>query len=440
MKITTIGGGYVGLTTSLCFAASGSAVVTCLEANDSLARRLQSGICPLQEPKLDQLLLQCLAKGAIEFTTQAQEAVTDPDYIVIAVGTPETEDGSADLSQLKNASEMIGKYLRKSATIIIKSTIPPGGTRKVAGWIFSATLRPELKVDVVYSPEFLREGSAVDDFLNPTRIVIGCDNTHAAERVASLYKMCHTADTSIIITSPVNAELIKYASNSFLALKVAFVNDLARLCGTIGGDIRTVSRGIGSDPRIGLDFLAAGPGYGGSCLPKDVRAMTAFSREVGVPLSILEQADRSNLEHQRWIARSVSEAVPCQGTISVWGLTFKSNTADLRTSPSIALIKLLSEYGNYHFNIYDPTVHSQQLALLETISHTCFSRPEDTLENANILLLLVSWPEIKAFPHDQIAMLMRGKSVFDLCDAWDIAGPELDGVRFRKLGVGEMGS
>lgn len=435
MKITVIGGGYVGLTTAVCFASTENINVICLETDSLRVEQLCNGICPIREPELELLLNRSLAEKRIIFTTHPEEAIPDCDLFFIAVGTPETRDGSADLSALRSASEEIGRHLKQDSIVIIKSTIPPGGTGLVRKWILSMC-PSEIMVEVVYSPEFLREGSAVKDFLQPERIVIGSDNIVVAQQVVTLYQQCQKNDIPVLFTSPTNAEMIKYASNSFLALKVAFVNELARLCGTIGGEINVVARGMGMDSRIGSKFLRAGPGYGGACLPKDLRGLATFARASGVPLSILEQVDHSNTEHQQWIANVIARELPANAIVAVWGVTFKANTDDIRNSPAISLIKLLSKCENIRFQLYDPTVHTQYLECLSNVDHTCFMYPGETIKDADALVVAVPWSEFRQLSNDSLASIMQGKWVFDLCAGCDGADLARRGVNCWELGKG----
>lgn len=429
MKLTVVGGGYVGLTAAACFAAADGVYVTCLEVDRQKADRLQAGICPLREPGLEDMLHRALEAGKLLFTTHADEAVSGADMFILAVGTPAAPDGSPDLRALRQAVEMIASRLRRDATLIIKSTIPPGGTRLAECWIAARLGRPDIHVDVVYSPEFLREGSAVSDFFTPQRIVMGSSSLSAMHRAAQVYRLCHQRQVPVLYTTPQNAELIKYASNAFLALRVAFINEVAELCSVSGGEIGEVAYGMGLDPRIGTEYFDAGIGFGGGCLPKDLQGLTHFARDMHASLPVLEQILRSNTAHQEWISGLVHSRAQDGMTIGVWGLAFKAGTNDLRQSPAISLLRSLANKGNYRFCLYDPNIHISQLEQLDGVNHTCAESPEEVLRSAQILLIMVACEEFRAVPVDVIERRMQGRSVFDLCRLYPEKDrrPRLDG-------------
>lgn len=310
MKLTVIGCGYVGLTVAACLASAGPVQVVGYEIDRVRKEQLQTGICPIHEPNLENLLQRGISYGRLTFTNEAETAMQGTDIFLIAVGTPAASDGSPNLSLLRRAVNTIAEQMTQSATVIIKSTIPPGGTETVQRWFHEALPRSDLKIKLVYCPEFLREGSAVSDFILPQRIVVGGDDASAVRQAIELHQMCCTENVPVLHTSARNAEFIKYASNSFLALKVAFINELARLCGKADGEIDEVAYGMGLDSRIGREYLYAGIGYGGACLPKDIQGLTGFARAVGEPLPILEQVIRSNELHHGWIVDSIHENVP----------------------------------------------------------------------------------------------------------------------------------
>lgn len=431
MKLVVIGGGYVGLTAAACFASSKDAHVVCLEADASRVEELRCGKCPIREPDLESLIVRGLSSGRLTFTTQEQEANREADLFVLAVGTPPLPDGAPDLRQLRRAVKAIGKHLEKSATIII---IPPGGTKAVQEWFVSMLYRSDSAVDVIYCPEFLREGHAVSDFCSPERIVIGGDKPLAVQKALAIYRLCQVGDPPVICISARNAELIKYASNGFLALKVAFINELDELCEASGGDIRTVTAGMGADTRIGEAYLRTGIGYGGMCLPKDTQGLIWYARTVNSAMPILEQVIRSNTAHLEWIVNQIIEIIPGNATIGVWGLTFKANTDDLRNSPAIALIKAISKCGDYCFQLYDSTVHTSQIDMLKDINHTCLRRPEDVAQNANVLLIAVAWEEFKEISLERVKYVMRKGLVFDLCLLRSQDLPDIEGVSYIQLG------
>ena len=432
MNVTVIGCGYVGLTSAACFSTSGSLNVICLETDTHRVAQLCSGICPIREPDLDALIRVGLDSGKLHFTIDEETAIKTAELIVIAVGTPPARDGCPNLSEVKQAVYTIARYITRNVTVILKSTLPPGGTEIVQHW-FSTALGSSFDVDVVYCPEFLREGNAVADLKSPDRLVIGSENSRAAQRTAELYRCFQNPEVQIVFTTPRNAEIIKYASNSFLAMKVSFVDELARLCRAVGGDLDEVTLGMGLDSRIGATYLHAGPGYGGSCLPKDIQGFTAYARAVGSPLPLLEQVIRSNDRHQSWISEQVRPFLPNNAVISVWGLTFKKDTDDLRNSPAISLIKILSRTGITHFQLYDPTLNDPCLKQLEDVNYICFDNPADAAMGADVLLITVPWPEIKSVSAKRLVDIMRKCVVFDLCGTYKNAETLPDGMTYWCL-------
>lgn len=436
MKLVVIGGGYVGLTAAACFASSEDINVVCLEKNIFRTKQLSLGKCPIREPELETLIAGGLSRGKLTFTAIEGEAIKGANLFIVAVGTPSLPDGAPDLRQLRQAVEAIGKHLDRNAAVIIKSTIPPGGTKAVRKWLSSALCCQDLVVEIVYCPEFLREGHAVSDFRSPERLVIGSDEPAAVQKTLALHRLCQSGDAPVICTSTQNAELIKYASNAFLALKVAFINELSELCEESGGDIRAVTAGMGLDSRIGGAYLRAGLGYGGACLPKDTLGLIWYARSVNSAMPILEQAIRANTAHLEWIASRIEKQISADAVIGVWGLTFKANTDDLRNSPSIALIQLLSENGGRRFQLYDPTVHASRIDLLGNVNHSCVSCPEDAARNVDALIIAVPWEEFKEVSLDKIKYRMRKGLIFDVCLLRSQNLPDIDEVSYIQLGGG----
>lgn len=434
MKITVIGCGYVGLTAAACLVSAGPVQVVGYEIDHLRVKQLQAGICPIHEPGLEDLLRRGIFDGRLTFTSEAETAIQGTDIFLIAVGTPSASDGSPNLSLLRNAVSTIAERMTQSATVIIKSTIPPGGTDTIRHWFNEALTQSDLKINFVYCPEFLREGNAVSDFILPQRIVAGGDDVSAVQQAIALHQMCCTENVPVLHTSARNAEFIKYASNSFLALKVALINELARLCNKAGGEIDEVAYGMGLDSRIGREYLCAGIGYGGACLPKDIQGLTKFAHAIGEPLTILEQVIRSNEIHQEWIADFIHENVPNGRNICVWGLTFKSGTDDLRSSPSLTLIRKLADKGNYRFQLYDPTVHMQQLNQLHGIEHFCTQTVVQAVRNADALLIIVPWEEFQAHLLCDTVDLMHKKIIFDLCRLCKDEWFETRDIQYWRLG------
>lgn len=434
MKLTVIGCGYVGLTAAACLASTESVQVVGYEINRLRVEQLQSGNCPIHEPGLEELLQHGISHGRLAFTDKAETAIQGTDIFLIAVGTPAAPDGSPNLSLLCRAVKTIANQMTQSATIIIKSTIPPGGTETVQHWFHESLVQRNLKINLVYCPEFLREGNAVSDFILPQRIIAGGDDISAVCQAVALHQMCCTEDVPVLHTSARNAELIKYASNSFLAMKVAFVNELARLCGKAGGDIDEVTYGMGLDCRIGSEYLHAGIGYGGACLPKDIQGLTGFARAVGEPLSILEQTMCSNETHQERITDFIHKNVPNGQVIGVWGLTFKAGSDDLRSSPSLALLRRLADKGDFRFQLYDPTVHVQQLDQLHGVEHICTETPAQAVQGADALLIMVPWEEFQAYSLCEAVGFMRKKVIFDLCRLYKDEQFEAHDIQYWRLG------
>ncbi len=434
MKLTVIGCGYVGLTAAACLASAGSGQVVGYEIDRLRMEQLQAGICPINEPGLEELLQCGISHKRLAFTGEAKTAMRDVDIFLIAVGTPAAFDGSPNLNLLHRAVNTIAEHMTRSATVIIKSTIPPGGTETVRHWFYEALVQPDLKINLVYCPEFLREGNAVSDFILPQRIVAGGSDESAVRQAAALHQMCCTETVPVLYTTARNAELIKYASNSFLALKVAFINELARLCNKAGGEIDEVAHGMGLDSRISSEYLHAGIGYGGACLPKDIQGLTGFARTAGEPLPILEQVIRSNETHQERIADFIHENVPNGQVIGVWGLTFKAGSDDLRSSPSLSLIRRLADKGCYRFQLYDPTVHMQQLDQLCGVEHICAQTPAQAVQNTDALLIIVPWGEFQAQTLCDAIDSMHKKRIFDLCRLCKDEWFETHDVRYWRLG------
>ena len=356
MRIAIVGAGYVGLVSGACFSEFGVDVV-CVDQDDAKIGRLQNGEIPIFEPGLDALVAKNKAAGRISFTTDLGSAVAGAEAVFIAVGTPSRRgDGHADLSYVFAAAEEIGGALRDYAVVVTKSTVPVGTGRQVAAIL--ARARPRGGFDVASNPEFLREGSAIEDFMHPDRVVIGAESDRAREILRALYRPLYLIETPMVFTDIETAELIKYAANAFLATKITFINEIADLCEKLGADVQEVAKGIGLDGRIGRKFLHAGPGFGGSCFPKDCRALVRTAHEAEAPLAIVDTVLRVNDARKERMADKIAEA--CGGsidgkTLAVLGLTFKPNTDDMRDSPSLAILPRLADVGRS-----DPRLRSRR--------------------------------------------------------------------------------
>ncbi len=400
--IAVIGTGYVGLTTGACFAHLGHDVI-CADIDEDKIARLQDGQIPIVEEGLDRVVAEALASGKIRFVIGATNASEVAEFHYLCVPTPQGSDGSADLSYLEAAAAEIGPSLPANSVVVNKSTVPVGSTEVVAKHLH----RPD--VSVVSNPEFLREGTAVQDFLHPDRVVIGASDQEAAIRVAALYSRVRAP---IMVTDPVSAETIKYASNAFLATKLSFVNAIATLCEHVGADVDDVTLGMGYDTRIGKEFLKPGPGWGGSCFPKDVAALARIADEYGYDFTLLKEVLKVNQSQFDRTAQKVINALgpdPSLKKVAAWGLTFKAGTDDLRESPAIEVLQRVSGAGA-QVVAFDPAVPAEisQLPLV-----TVASDPLVAAKDADVLVVLTEWPEFKFVDFDQLADQMRGRIVID---------------------------
>ncbi len=419
-RIAVIGTGYVGLTTGACFAHIGHDVV-CADIDADKVARLQRGEIPILEPGLDELVLNAVADGKLSFVVGAAEAAKDCEFAYLCVPTPQDDDGSADLSYVETAARQIAPVLPTGAVVVNKSTVPVGSTFVVE----RAMNRPDVKV--VSNPEFLREGSAVHDFLHPDRVVIGTEDRDTAVKVASLF-LGLTAP--VIVTDPASAETIKYAANSFLATKLSFVNAMATVCEAVGANINDVVLGMGTDPRIGEKFLKPGPGWGGSCFPKDTRAMVKIAENAGYDFEMLRGVINAN-ELQFDLVAAKVEAM-CGGDlagvkVAVWGLTFKANTDDLRESPSLEVINRLIERGA-EVLAYDPAIHSDLDNV--SVSESAYT----AVEGADIVVLLTEWDEFRWLDMAKVADLMTTPRIYDTRNVIDVPVARRAGFEISSLG------
>ena len=418
-----VGTGYVGLTTGACFAHMGHDVV-CADVDAAKVAGLQRGEVPILEAGLDNLVREGIAGGRLRFVVGARNAVADCEFAYLCVPTPQSLDGSADLSYIEDAAREIGPVLPSEAIVVNKSTVPVGSTRVVERTLGRSD------VAVVSNPEFLREGSAIHDFLNPDRIVIGAEDQAAAVRVAALY-LGITAP--VIVTDPASAETIKYAANAFLATKISFINAVAAVCEAVGADIKDVALGMGYDSRIGHEFLRPGPGWGGSCFPKDTRAMIRIAEDAGYDFNLLKGVVTVNDEQLNRVADKVvaSAGGSVEGKrIAAWGLTFKARTDDVRESPSLAVLDRLRRRGAI-IRAFDPAVRDGQHDLpgIEVVDD-----PYAAVEGAEVLVVLTEWDEFRWLDVDKLAELMASRKVVDARNLLDRAAFTRRG--FDYLGVG----
>ncbi len=422
-KIAVIGTGYVGLTTGACFAHMGHQVV-CADIDPVKIESLRNGVITIVELGLQELVDEGLAGGRLSFVLGAASAAKDCEIAFLCVPTPQGEDGSADLSYIETAAREIGPVLPYEAVVVNKSTVPVGSAKSVE----RVMGRPDVKV--VSNPEFLREGSAVQDFLKPDRVVIGCDDQAAALKVSSLYDRI---SAPVIITDPASAETIKYAANAFLATKLSFINAIAAICEGVGADVNDVVVGMGSDKRIGQDFLRPGPGWGGSCFGKDSRALLKIANDAGYHFDLLDGVITVNEEQFDRVTDKIRVAAGgdlSKATVAVWGLTFKARTDDLRESPSLAIINRLVAAGAT-VQAYDPTVGSAKpgMPLGITIADSACS----ACDGAHVLAVLTEWDEFRWLDIAEVKAVMHGRAVVDARNllernAWRRAGFEFQGI------------
>src|SRR5262249_42886532 len=411
MRVAMLGAGYVGLVSGACFADFGHQV-TCIDKDPARIGLLKSGRIPIFEPDLDRLVATNVEQGRLDFSTQL-EAVAEADAVFIAVGTPSRRgDGHADLSYIYAAARDIAKALCGFTVIITKSTVPVGTGDEVERIIRET--RPDADFAVVSNPEFLREGAAIHDFKHPDRIVIGTDDERARKVAAEVYRPLYLNQAPILYTDRRTAELIKYAANAFLATKITFINEIADLCERVGADVQQVARGIGLDNRIGPKFLHAGPGFGGSCFPKDLRALIKTAQDHDVPMRILEAVETANDTRKRAMARKVSSAfagVLRGKTVAVLGLTFKPNTDDMREAPSIPLITALQDMGA-KVRAYDPVGMEQAKEMLTDVTYC--RGAYDCVERADAVVIVTEWEQFRALDLGRVSNLMACPVIVDL--------------------------
>lgn len=432
MKLAVIGTGYVGLVSGACFAEFG-VQVTCVDKDRSKIDLLQRGHIPIFEPGLDELVARNVAQGRLSFTTDLKKSVSQADVVMLAVGTPmREEDGEVDLSYVIDVVEEMADALEGYTIVATKSTVP-AGTGETIRALFDK-FAPEAEVDVVSNPEFLREGSAIEDFMQPDRIVIGADTVRAAEAMRQLYRPLYLNDTPIVFTSIKSAEVIKYASNAFLATKITFINQISDLCEKCGAHVIDVARGMGLDDRIGSRFLHAGPGYGGSCFPKDTLALAKLAQRMGAPMSIVEAVHESNIKRRKDMAFKIREAFggDIEGrTICILGVTFKPNTDDMRESPSLDIIPTLIEWGAT-IRAYDPAGMPFAESLFPQVIWC--QNAYQAMEEADGLVILTEWNEFRALDLEKAKELLNVPLMVDLRNIYKIREIEEAGFEYHSLG------
>ncbi|MEO0062863.1 MAG: UDP-glucose 6-dehydrogenase TuaD [Pseudomonadota bacterium] len=432
MKIVMIGTGYVGLVSGACFSDFGHHVV-CVDKDASKVEALLAGRIPIFEPGLDQLVSANAAAGRLEFTLDLASALPGADAVFIAVGTPSRRgDGHADLSYVYAAAREMAEYLRPGTVVVTKSTVPVGTGDEVERII--REVKPDLQFSVASNPEFLREGAAIEDFKRPDRVVVGVNDDHAEEVLRAIYRPLLRNDAPLLVMARRAAELTKYAANAFLATKISFINEIADLCEKVRADVHHVARGIGLDERIGSRFLQAGPGYGGSCFPKDTLALLKTGQDYESPLRIVEAVVAVNDNRKRSMGRKVVQALGGDGhgkTVALLGLTFKANTDDMRDSPSLAIVRALQDAGAT-VRAYDPEGMEQAAKLMDDITYC--NDPYEAMQGANVAVIVTEWDEFRALDFDRMKTVLAEPVLVDLRNLYNRAEIEELGYHYYAVG------
>ena len=431
MKIAVIGTGYVGLVTGTCFADSGNDV-TCVDIDQDKIDMLTRGEVPIYEPGLAEMVEYNVEKERLHFTTKMTAAVTPAEIIYLAVGTPQGDDGAADLSALWSVVDSIGPHIRPDAVVVTKSTVPVGTNSRIYGMLKESTGR---SCRVASNPEFLKEGAAIDDFMKPDRVVVGVREEETAETLKQLYQPFLRTEKPFLVMSPESAEMTKYVANALLATKISFINEMANLCERMGGDINDVRRGIGHDSRIGFAFLFPGVGYGGSCFPKDVRALTAMSTQLGVDPSMLRAVDRVN-ENQKTVMidkiRDFFDGDLAGKTIAIWGLAFKPRTDDIREAPALVLIDWLLDEGAV-VRVHDPeALDNVREVYGEKITYCQRAMP--SLEGVDALVIMTEWKDYHSPDFAEMYQLMKAPVIFDGRNLYEPERMKRRGYRYFSVG------
>lgn len=436
MKVTIVGTGYVGLVTGACFAEVGIDV-TCVDIDEKKINNLKNGIIPIYEPGLEGIVERNVAKGRLHFTTKLSETLDGCEVIFSAVGTPPDEDGSADLSYVLGVAGEVGRYMNDYLLIVTKSTVPVGTARLVKKAIQEELDKrgAQIPFDVASNPEFLKEGAAVEDFLKPDRIVVGIESQKAEDLMRRLYKPFTLNGHPVIFMDIPSAEMTKYAANAMLATRISFMNDMANLCEIMGADVNMVRKGIGSDPRIGPKFLYPGVGYGGSCFPKDVKAIIKTAHDNGYEMRVLKSVEEVNDDQKSVLFNKVHRYFKGDlsgKTIAFWGLSFKPETDDMREAPSLVLIRKFIEAG-CKIKAYDPVAMDETNRRIGNIIY--YSKDEyDALQDADCLLLVTEWKEFRVPDFDLMKKLLKNNVIFDGRNIYDAA--EIRATGFEYFGIG----
>ena len=438
MKIAVVGTGYVGLVTGTCFSEMG-VHVTCIDVDKNKIDGLNQGIVPIYEPGLESLVRKNKKSGRLHFATRLEDVINNVDIVFCAVGTPPDEDGSADLKYVLEVARTIGKHLNRYIVVVTKSTVPVGTAQKIKNVILEELKSRGIHVefDVASNPEFLKEGNAVKDFMSPDRVVVGVESERARKLMARLYKPFMIMSDRLIFTDIPSAEMIKYAANSMLATRISFMNDIANLCELVGADVNMVRKGIGSDTRIGKKFLYPGCGYGGSCFPKDVKALIKTAQDMGYDMRVLQAVEEVNNDQKLVLFNKIvnyygDESLLKGKTIAMWGLAFKPETDDMREAPSLVLIDLLTKAGAT-VRVYDPVAMDEcrrRIGDMVTYAHDMY----DAVDGADALMLVTEWKEFRIPNTESLLGKMRGRLILDGRNILDGEELRLAGFEYHCIG------
>jgi UDPglucose 6-dehydrogenase len=431
MKITVVGAGYVGLVTGACLSSTGNEV-TVVDISDERIGMLCSGVVPIYEPGLDQLIAKNHAEGRLQFSTDIAAAVGRSSIVYLAVGTPSRSDGSADLSWIDAAAKGVGQAIRQYTVVVTKSTVPVGTYQRITDIIRAET---DVEFDYVSNPEFLREGTAIGDFMKPDRIILGSRSARAQKTMHNLYAPYVRRDDRVIIMDPASAELTKYACNAMLAARISFMNDLSRLCHEVGADVTLLRHGMGTDKRIGPDFLYASLGYGGSCFPKDIRALIQMGQEVNTSLGVVQAVHEANVRQHNWMVEQVLEALggDVEGKrLAIWGLAFKAGTDDVRESPALHVVEALLSKGAI-LTVFDPKAMETARAQLGSRVRYADSM-YGALEGATALVICTEWLTFRSPDFVRMRSLMTGTSIIDGRNLYDLDWIADTGLDYHSVG------
>lgn len=436
MKIAIVGTGYVGLVSATCLAEVGLELI-CVDVDETKVEKLKQGISPIYEPGLDEMLKRNISKGRLRFTTSLADVMTEVDVVFSAVGTPPDEDGSADLQYVLDVAHTVGKYMQKYTLIITKSTVPVGTAQKVRQAVQEELNKRGVRIpfDIASNPEFLREGDAIDDFLQPDRIICGVDSKKAKEILQNIYKPFILNNHPVIFTDIASAEMIKYAANAMLATRISFMNDIANLCEIVGADVDMVKKGIGSDLRIGSKFLNAGIGYGGSCFPKDVKALIKTADQNNYSLEVLKAVERVNDKQKNILFDKLNayyEGNLAGKRIALLGLAFKPNTDDMREAPALVVIQQLLNAGCEVY-AYDPVAMEESYRRIGNTITYC-NDLYDTLQDADAMLVMTEWSEFKILDKPRVKSLMKKAVIFDGRNIYDPVAMKENNIDYFCIG------